>query len=241
MEEINLPSTRSTVNRQSSPKKARSKNAKIDVSSMPQRETVPLPTEKRGFPTAGKIILGAVILGVVVFLAKGLFLVALVNGQPITRFAVIQQLESQGGKQVSSSLITQALITQGFAKKHITVSQQEIDVEIKRISNQIKQQGGTLEQLLAAQGETQKTFADRVKIQLMAQKLFANQMKVTDSEVQSYIDNNKQDPAIVNTSDQTVLKTQIRTQLGQQKLRDAFQSWVAQLQKTSSIIRFVNY
>ncbi len=170
-----------------------------------------------------------------------MFVVALVNGQPLTRFEVIQELESQGGKQVSSSLITKDIIMQGFAKKNITVSQQEVDAEIRRISNQVKQQGGTLDQMLAAQGETQKSFEERVKIQLMAQKLFADKLKVSDSEVQSYIDNNKQDPTIANATDEAALHTQIKTQLGQQKLRDTFQAWVTQLEKNASVIHFINY
>jgi len=197
--------------------------------------------EKKGLPTAAKVVIVAVIIGIIVFLAKGLFVVALVNGQPVTRYEVLHELESQGGKQVSSSLITKAIIMQGFSKKHITVSQQEIDAEIKRISNQVKQQGGTLDQMLAAQGETQKSFAERVKIQLMAQKLFADKLIITDTEVQSYIDNNKQDPTIANATDDAALHRQIKNQLGQQKLRDAFQAWVTQLEKNSSVIHFVNY
>ena len=40
------------------------------------------------------IIIVLITLG---FLFKGLFVVALVNGQPITRLSLIQELEKQGG------------------------------------------------------------------------------------------------------------------------------------------------
>jgi len=63
-----------------------------------------------------------VVLVVAAFLLKGLFIAALVNGQPISRFTVISELEKQSGKQALTSLVNQTLIFQEAKKKNITVS-----------------------------------------------------------------------------------------------------------------------
>ena len=53
-----------------------------------------------------------ILIAAILFYFKGLFVVALVNGVPITRIAVINELEKQGGKQTLSSLVNQTLILQ---------------------------------------------------------------------------------------------------------------------------------
>ncbi|MDP2649265.1 MAG: hypothetical protein Q8P10_00315, partial [bacterium] len=65
-----------------------------------------------------KIFIGliVVILAVGAFFLKGLFVAALVNGEPITRVAIISELEKQGGKQALSSLVNQVLILQEAKK-----------------------------------------------------------------------------------------------------------------------------
>jgi len=45
-----------------------------------------------------------VILLIAAFQLKGLFIAAMVNGEPISRLTIIKELEKQGGKQALSSL-----------------------------------------------------------------------------------------------------------------------------------------
>ena len=62
-----------------------------------------------------RYIIIAISIAVVIFLAslqysKGLLVAATVNGSPISRWAVIGNLEKQAGKQALDSLITEKLI-----------------------------------------------------------------------------------------------------------------------------------
>ena len=49
--------------------------------------------------------------------SRGLFVVALVNGEPISRIEVIKALEKQGGKATLDSLVTKKLIAQEARSK----------------------------------------------------------------------------------------------------------------------------
>ncbi|MDP2628319.1 MAG: hypothetical protein Q8P15_00280, partial [Nanoarchaeota archaeon] len=85
-----------------------------------------------------------IVVAVLAFSLKGLFVAALVNGQPITRLSVIGELEKQGGQQTLASLVNQALIFQEAKRKNVEVSQKEIDEEAKKIEEVLKQQGQDL-------------------------------------------------------------------------------------------------
>ena len=88
-----------------------------------------------------RILIGLIIIALVVvgFLLKGLFVAAMVNGQPIFRFTVINELEKQGGSQALSALVNQTLILQEAKKKNIQVTQEEIDNSVKQIEDSVVQ------------------------------------------------------------------------------------------------------
>lgn len=185
------------------------------------------------------IPLVVIIIAVVLFYSKGLFVVALVNGQPITRLEVIKELEKQGGKQTLSSLINQTLILQEAKKKNIEVPQEEIDKSAKQIEDSLKTQGQNLETALMAQGMIKKDFLMQLKLRSLVEKLLADQIKVTDKEVSDYIEKNKD--TLPTDLKEDELKTGVREQLKQQKMASASQSWLANLTKSAKINYFVNY
>src|SRR3989339_1797585 len=87
---------------------------------------------------------GAVILIVVaLFFAKGIFVAATVNGSPISRLSVIQELEKQGGKQTLEAIIDKKLIETELSKQKVTATKDEVDAEIEKIKTQVTAQGGT--------------------------------------------------------------------------------------------------
>ncbi|MCR4330711.1 MAG: SurA N-terminal domain-containing protein, partial [Patescibacteria group bacterium] len=53
------------------------------------------------------------------FYGKGVFVAATVNGSPISRLSVVQQLEKEGGKNTLDSLITERLIESEVKKMGI--------------------------------------------------------------------------------------------------------------------------
>ena len=181
-------------------------------------------------------------IAIIVFLAfyfKGLFVVALVNGQPITRLSLIAELEKQGGKQTLSALVNQALILQEAKKKNIEVSQGEIDRSAKQIEESLKSQGQDLNTALAMQGLTRQDFLMQLKLRSLVEKLLADQIKVTDKEVNDYIEKNKE--TLPTDLKEDEIKKGVREQLKQQKMASASQSWLANLTKSAKINYFVSY
>lgn len=133
-----------------------------------------------------------IILIVLAFVFKGVFVAALVNGQPISRLSLIKELEKQGGKQTLASLINQTLILQEAKKKNINISEKEVNEEVKKIEEDLKKQGQNLDTALLTQGMTRGDLIAQLKIRKLVEKLLADQIKVTDKEVADYVEKNKE-------------------------------------------------
>lgn len=175
-----------------------------------------------------------------VFLFKGLFVAALVNGEPIGRLSVIKDLEKRDGKQILSQLVAQTLILQEAKKdKNIDVTEQELNDAVKKIEDNISKQGQNLDQVLQSQGMSRNDFLTQVKIQKIVGKRFAKDIKVTSQEVDEYIEKNKD--RIPKDMKEEEVKTSVKQQLEQQKLAGKFQPWLDSLQKNAKINYFVNY
>lgn len=188
-----------------------------------------------------KMLIG---LGVVILLAgllyffRSWFVVAAVNGHPISRMAFNHALEQQDGKTILNSLITQSLIEQEAERKHVTVSQAEIDSSTKQIDQQLASQGQTLDQALTARGMNKSDFITQLKLQKMVEKLLGNSTAVTDKEVQDYIEQHQDQLDATQSADQQ--KAQVKAQLEQEKLSTKAQELIANLQKQAHITYFIN-
>lgn len=212
------------------------------VSSPKKEET---PTAPSSAPAAIKLskrslLIGAVILllAVALYTFRSLFIAATVNGQPISRLAVIQELEKQGGKQTINNLVTKTLIEQEAQKKNVVVSQNDVDDEIKKIEDNLAKQGQKLDQLLQMQGMNRDTLKAQIKTQKMVEKL-VGPVKVTDTEVTAYIEANK--ASLPPTEDEAAQKKNVKLQLEQQKISEKAQALLQKLQQDAKINYLVNY
>lgn len=183
--------------------------------------------------------LAVVLLIVILFACKGLFVAAVVNGEPISRLSVVQQLEAQNGKDALDSLISETLIKQEASKEHVSVSQSEVNAAEQQISNTLKSQGMTLDQALSSRGMTKQQLENQIVVQQMVTKMVGKNITVSDQQVQDYITANKDSLPQGLSDDQ--LKAQVKQQLLQQALQNKTQSFVADLQKKASIQYFVSY
>ena len=184
----------------------------------------------------------AVLLGIIVALGyafKSLFVVALVNNQPITRIKVIQELERQGGEQTLSAIVSQTLIEQEAKKKGIRVTKEEIAAEVKKVEAQLKSQGQSLDQVLSAQGLTRKDVEDQTEIRIMLEKLLVNKVKVTDKEVDAAYEVQKE--GFGPTVSEKQGKEQVRQNLKDQKLSTEVQAYLQALQRKAKILYFKEY
>ena len=186
------------------------------------------------------IVIVAVIIALagLAYVYKGLFIAATVDGRPISRFAIIQKLEKASGKNLLDSLITEKLIQNEANAKKITVSNDEINAEIKKIEDQITTQGSTLDAALKAQGMSQDDLRKNIILQLEVEKLVAGKMNVTDDEVAQYIKNNA---ITIPAGQEAAMTAQIKEQLRSQKLSTEANVLITALKAQAKISYFVNY
>lgn len=206
-----------------------------------------MPSEKSAMHKSERIMISkknliafAIIIVIIAlaYFCKGFFIAATVNGSPISRISVIQELEKSSGKQALNTLITRKIITDEARKKGITVSNEEIEAGIKEISDQIAAQGSTLEQVLASQGVTLADFKKNQLIQIEVEKLLGDKITVTDAEVEQYIKNNKIN---IPEAQMKLAKTQIKSQIKSEKLSSEGQALVNSLRANAKISYFVEY
>ncbi len=184
------------------------------------------------------LILGIlIILGVIGYLLRSWFIVAQVNGQPIYRLDYQHQLELQSGSQVLNALIARQLILQEADKKHIVVSQADINNQVNAFQKVLTKQGQSLDQYLAYKNITKQDFYDQVKVQMIIEKLLANNIKVSNAEITDYINQNKDTLQGVNPAD---LNQEVKQQIQSQKLQDILPTYVQSLQKKAQVVRYVN-
>ncbi|MFA6004922.1 MAG: SurA N-terminal domain-containing protein [Patescibacteria group bacterium] len=186
-------------------------------------------------------IVGAVVVVVLVgaLFFKNLFVVALVNGQPVSRIALIQELERLGGKQALNSLVTKTLIEQEASKKGVKVTDVEINKAVTDLTASLKKQGQDLDKLLVAQGMTKATLIEQMRVQKVVEKLFDKQAVVSDKDVTDYLEKNKE--SLPEGQDPATLRDSVKDQLKQQKLSEVFQTWVQASEKNAKISYFINF
>lgn len=244
--------TRNTTKNTRSSKSRSSANVSVKRSSRAAEEK-PEMTESEiqtrslsKFPISRKttyIILLALGLVVLLFAANKYLVVAWVDKKPVTAFEYYSTLSKRYGKDVSEELIVQKLLENEAANKKITISNDDLNNEIKKIE---EQQGGAdkLEQILQAQNISRNEFERLVKLQLMRTKLFADQGNVTDGDVDAYITENQD--AFAPTTDANgaetdpksdpKLRESIKEQLKQQKINASFSAWLQTARQSDRVV-----
>lgn len=185
------------------------------------------------------LVLAIVILAVLIYFFKGLFVAAIVNGQPISRFTVTSELQKQGGKQVLDSLVTKALISQEAKKEKVTVSDAEVSQAVKDLEANLTKQGQNLDELLKAQSLTRPELMDQIRMQKIVEKILGKDIKVTDQEASDYYDKNKTSYPNAKTFEEA--KTEVIKQLESQKLNEKVTPWIQTLHDKAKINYFVKF
>lgn len=226
-------------------KKMIKKSVKKAVSKTPEiKSQLPIAQVQEKLAKTNLMPIAVLLVGVFILTALFLFarktlIVATINGQPLTRFEVIRTLEKQSAKQTTDSLISQILLLQKAKIEKVEASSEDIQNEITKIEKQLKQQGNDLETILATQGMTRKDLEEQIMLRLLLDKLLANKIKVTDKEVNQYLNENRESYPEEMTDKE--LKKTIREQLENQKLSTAAQELLTKLKEEAKINYFINY
>ncbi len=185
------------------------------------------------------IIIAAIIaLGVLAYVYKGLFIAATVDGSPISRLAIIQKLEKASGKSLLDSFIIEKLVQNEAAAKGVTVSDDEINAEIKKIEDQIVAHGDTLDAALSSQGMSTDDLKKQIILQKEVEKLLADKINVTDEEIAQYI---KDNAISIPKGQEATTTAQIKDDLRNQKLNIEADALITALKSQAKIRYFVNY
>lgn len=179
------------------------------------------------------IITLIVALGIFVYWKANYFVVATVNGEPISRYALILELEKQGAQQVLEQMVTNKLVEQKAKEAGIEVTQVEIDAEVARIEESLIAQGADLETMLQFYGQDMNTFLQGIKQNLIIKELFKGQIEISDSDIQEYYESNPDNfPEGATMND---LNDQIYDELYSNEVGMLYQEWLQEVKNESDI------
>ena len=214
-------------------KTATTKPVKIeaDTKKVTATETIKPKKSHKALWITGAVI---IILMALAYQFKNQFIVVMVNGKPIMRMAYIKALEAQNGKATLQQMITEKLILDEAAKKNVTVPQADIDQYIQKVAKDLQSQGKTLDQELASEGLTMAEVQQKVKINQLVKALTANQVQVTDADVQKYMADNKASLPTGKDAPANLNET-IKQQLLQTKQQEFLNTFLENLQKQAQI------
>lgn len=196
--------------------------------------------KKKVYPRRGQIlvVVGILIFVILLIALRTVFIAAMVNGQPITRLHLIQELEKQQGKQVLDQLVTKKIIEQEASKKKVSVSDDEVQKELKSIEDRVKQNGQSLDQLLVFQGLTRRDLEDNIRTQKLVEKLAASTIQISDKEVNDYLSQNKE--AVPEGQSEATVRQSTKDLLLQQKKTEAIQKWIQDIRSRAKVEYFHN-
>jgi hypothetical protein len=180
-----------------------------------------------------------VVLGVLLYFGRGFVVAAVVNGQPISRLTLIQETERQSGRQALAALIRNILVEQEAEKEKVVVGDKEIDEQIKTVEDNLSKQGQNIDQMLSLEGMSRDDLRRIIKLDLLVTKMVGKDIKITDEDVDKYIEENKD--ILPKDQNEDQLKETARERLKQEMLPQRAQTWLADLEKNAKVVKFVNY
>ncbi len=186
-----------------------------------------------------RLYVGVGLLLVALYYFRGMFVVTLVNGKPITRYEVMKELEKQGGKGVVDNLIAQKLVLMEADAKGVSITDEAVAKRIATIEKDLTSSGQKLDDLLKAQGLTRDDVVKQTRLQLTLKELLKNKTKVTEAEVMALVEEQKEaKPEGVSDAE---FSAQVRESLEQQKFATEVQSYIESLREKAQITQWHAY
>jgi len=180
-------------------------------------------------------IIIVVILGLLGFLFKDKFLVAIVDGKPIFRYELSKRIFATYGKETLENLIIENLIKAEVKKAKINVSEAEVNDEISKISSSLGA-GTKIEDVLKLQGMTLRDLQGQILLKLQVNKLLKKEVTVTDEEVNTFIKDNGQ--SLIATAE-AERKAEATDLVKSQKISEKIQTWIQDLLAKAKVTRFL--
>lgn len=216
-------------------KKSKTKNKVVKTQPAQSNFTIPFYNSDKfmklsekivNFKPSRKFYTILIIAGLVLLLAykKELLIAAMVNGQPISNIELQFKLNKQYKSQVLDQMVTEKIITEEATKNNTMPTEADIDKKIAEIETQV---GGAqaLDSILSQQNQTRSSIRDQIKLPMAMEKLYEKEATVSASEVQNFIETNKDylkatDSASQIKEAENILKQQKLSQISAQKFQE---------------------
>lgn len=158
------------------------------------RVSLPISLDRKAWLT----LVGAFVLGMIITLAAMTLtraagngdVVAVVNGEPITREAFFDRLERDAGDRVLEQLITELLVFQAEATYDVPVAESEIDEHIEALRDSYPSEEA-FQADLDRYNLTLERLREELHLNLILQKIGTKDVAITDEEIAAYFEENQ--------------------------------------------------
>lgn len=139
------------------------------------------------------LILLLLVLAVLVYLNRSMFVAATVNGQPVFTSQLSQRMASLYKEKTLQQMVDETIIEQEAVKKGVRVTDQQIKDKMVEVE---KSYGGAeiFDSLLAQQGLTRDEFARQTKLNLIVEALYKNEASASADEIEKFMEGNSNIP-----------------------------------------------
>ncbi len=212
---------------------------KTDAVSTVTHDQKNLPKGKQNRRMLVAVLLGILlVLGAFLF-TRGFIVAATVNGSPVSRLSVIQELEKTAGKATLETIINKKLVESELSRLNLKADVEDVSKRISELEAQISAQGGTLGEVLISEGMTMELLGKQIETTLRLEQVLAPKTLVTDEEVEAFIKTG--DSPLPTGAEGDAIKLKVKNQLQQQKFQTEAQQWVADVTKEAKIKYYVSY
>lgn len=166
--------------------------------------------------------------------------VASVNGEKISKAQLYDEMVKSSGDEALNSLISKKLVELETSKQKIVISDEEIQNELQKYYDNYGGEEG-FSQALASNGFTLEEFKQEIATELSIKKILEPQITITDEELKSYFDENKTlfTPEGQEANFETS-KADVREAVMQNKLQEAYSTWMDNLYQQYSVQNYLN-
>ncbi|MCW1888671.1 MAG: SurA N-terminal domain-containing protein [Candidatus Moranbacteria bacterium] len=185
------------------------------------------------------IALVVIVLILIGSLARSLFVAAIVDGEPISRLAVIKELEKRSGGQALDTMVIKKIILKQALLQGISISGDDVDQEVSTLEERMAAQGSTLEAALSQQGMTMEQFREQIILQKALEKILADKLVATDEEVNKYLEQTKAMAPKGMAEDE--FRDKVKEQIKSQKFDVEVGKWLTEQKQKANIRYFVDY
>lgn len=114
-----------------------------------------------------------------------------VNGEKITKDQLYDEMYTQGGNALIEGLINKELIRQEAKAKKISVTDEDIEAELERQAANFDMSVEEMMTMFEIYGFSAERLRSEMESQAMLRKLLAEEIKVSDEDIQQYYNENQ--------------------------------------------------